>query len=76
MTLKLLLVLAVVLLGAWWIGRVRDGRSAPRRSRRQARPVPMVSCAHCGVHLPATESLPDAEGRRYCSAAHRSAGPR
>jgi uncharacterized protein len=76
MTLKLLLVLAVVLLGAWWIGRARDGRSAPRRSRRQARPVPMVSCAHCGVHLPSGDALRDGHGTPYCSPAHRSAGPR
>jgi uncharacterized protein len=29
----------------------------------------MVCCAHCGVHLPDSESVRTA-GRSYCSAAH------
>lgn len=36
---------------------------------------PMVACAQCGVYLPATEAL-EADGRAYCSPAHRTAGPR
>jgi uncharacterized protein len=29
----------------------------------------MVSCAHCGIHLPKNESLL-ADGKYYCCAAH------
>jgi|JRYL01.1.fsa_nt_gb uncharacterized protein len=29
----------------------------------------MVQCAHCGVHLPLSESV-ESDGRHYCSAAH------
>jgi uncharacterized protein len=32
----------------------------------------MVRCAHCGLHLPATDALPG-PGGVYCSAAHRRA---
>lgn len=36
----------------------------------------MVRCAHCGVHLPAGDSIAGPGGRPYCSAAHRDLGPR
>ena len=32
----------------------------------------MVRCAHCGVHLPGSESI-RAEGQDFCSAEHRDA---
>jgi uncharacterized protein len=34
----------------------------------------MVTCAHCGVHLPRSESLA-ARGLHYCSVAHRDLPP-
>lgn len=36
----------------------------------QAKPEDMVQCAHCGVHLPRSESLLH-DGAYYCSALHR-----
>jgi uncharacterized protein len=35
----------------------------------------MVDCAHCGLHLPASEALRDG-AHAYCCAEHRAAGPR
>ena len=32
----------------------------------------MVRCAHCGVHLPKSESI-HADGQFFCSAEHRDA---
>jgi uncharacterized protein len=32
----------------------------------------MVQCAHCGVHLPKSESI-EAGGCHFCNAAHRDA---
>ena len=32
----------------------------------------MISCAHCGVHLPRSEALPGASGKGYCDADHRA----
>jgi uncharacterized protein len=34
----------------------------------------MVRCAHCGLHLPATDALAGPDGAVYCSTAHRQAG--
>jgi uncharacterized protein len=36
----------------------------------------MVGCSHCGLHLPRSEAVADAQGRLYCSDVHRLAGPR
>jgi uncharacterized protein len=66
----LLLVLAVVAL-VWLIrsARRRDDPPAPRR--HEAGVQPMVSCRHCGVHLPAHDALPG-RGGVFCGEAHRA----
>jgi uncharacterized protein len=72
-----IVVLAIVLLAWLLFGRNRRGDAAsPRRprARKQAAVEGMVRCAHCGVHLPASEAL--ASGAlHYCSDAHRERGP-
>jgi uncharacterized protein len=74
--LKLLLVgLAVGLL--LWLLFGRGGRRAPRfrnDSRSAGAAESMVTCAHCGVHLPRSEALA-ARGLHYCSASHRDTAP-
>jgi uncharacterized protein len=77
---KLLLMLAlVVVIGLWAVNRLKafarrrdDGDDAPRRA---ARLEAMVSCAHCGVHLPQREAVVK-QGAMFCSDAHALAGPR
>jgi len=80
--IKWLLVLVVVVVVGWLIfGRRRGGNdgapaSPPSRATPpQGRPADMLSCAHCGVHLPASDALLDPAQRAYCSEAHRTAGP-
>jgi uncharacterized protein len=76
---KYLLVLLVVAFGLWSLfSRLRGpDRGTPGAAPRQsgaAKPVEMVQCAHCGLHLAATDAV--AEGSRlYCSDAHRRLGP-
>ncbi|KQQ87439.1 PP0621 family protein [Massilia sp. Leaf139] len=42
----------------------------PQRSAPPAAAIEdMTSCAHCGLHFPASEAL-HADGRDYCSPAH------
>lgn len=56
-----------------------SGESAPPPSQAKpdpAQPVAMVPCAHCGVHLPASDALVNDAGQPFCSEAHRRAGPR
>ena len=76
MTMKYLLVLVVVWVGfmLWRSGRRREmeqAKAAPPRSI--ASPQAMARCAHCGLHLPASDTLPGKDGKVYCSAAHRQA---
>jgi uncharacterized protein len=81
--MKYLLVLLVVLVGAWLLlGRRRGDQAPPAGPAAKAgkagknKPQEMLACAHCGVHLPQLEALMDAGGRPFCSEAHRLAGPR
>ena len=80
--MKLLLLLAVVVV-ALYMFKSRQRRSdAPPAVKPHkpppppAEPVEMLACAHCGVHLPQAEVLAGADGRPYCTEAHRLAGPR
>lgn len=41
-------------------------------ANKPAEPEDMVRCAHCGVHLPVSESVRDGD-LYFCSAAHRDA---
>ena len=51
--------------------RRADTHVPPPRPQAQATAVieNMSSCAHCGLHFPASEAV-RVEGRDYCSAAH------
>ena len=74
--MKYLLVLVVVLVVLWLARSARRVGSAPARpaDKGRAGPEEMVSCSHCGVHLPRREALVTQQGL-YCSEAHRAAGP-
>lgn len=76
--MKYLLVLLVVVIGLFaLLGRSRRA-PPPAQGMPAASPPPaaMLSCAHCGLHLPRDETVSDAAGRVYCGEAHRLAGPR
>ena len=57
----------------------RNPSSSPSASSAQngtgTQPQIMVACAHCGLHLPRSDAVLDAQGRGFCGAAHRLAGP-
>jgi uncharacterized protein len=72
-------LLAVVVFGLlWWIGRQRRGPragppSAPpsdAASRRSIERESMVRCAHCGMHLPASEAVKNDGGEVFCGREH------
>lgn len=76
--LKLLIIAIAVGLLLWLLfGRSARNGEPPRRGQRNGRggAEDMVTCAHCGVHLPRSEALA-ARSLHYCSAAHRDAPPR
>ena len=89
--IKIGLVVLVVAVALAWLGRGRrlndrhpppgdgvdpanGGRGVPRQAGNKALPT-MVDCAHCGVHLPATDACRDG-ALSYCCERHRDAGPR
>lgn len=72
--MKYLLLFA--LLGViWWVWKKRNTHLPPGNpAPRDPAPEKMVTCAHCGVHLPESDALLEG-GRAYCNVAHRNAGP-
>lgn len=74
--MKYLLVLLVVGVGLWiLVKRARGaGLNAPPSAKPRV-PQAMVECAHCGLHLPASDAV--LEGSHvFCSDKHRLLGPR
>lgn len=69
--MKYLLLIAFIGV-VWWVLKSRAQRPV---QRKPAPPEPemMVVCAHCGVHLPESDSI-SGHGKFYCSEAHRHAG--
>jgi uncharacterized protein len=90
MVVRLLLLFAA-LAAVWWVLRPRPkappraapppapstagGRSGTSNPTAALELEAMVDCAHCGLHLPASEALRDEAARAYCSPEHRRAGP-
>ena len=72
--MKYLLLIALVA-GIWWVWKKRAQRPAPRPPRVDPDSELMVACAHCGVHLPQSDSI-RANGAHYCCEAHRLAADR
>ena len=77
--MKYLIVVAVLAV-AFWLWRnnrqnakVQQKKSAPVQTKPPpvGPPQPMLQCAACGVHLPATDAVVGRRGS-YCTAAHLS----
>lgn len=83
--MKYLIVLVVLLVAVWIWRRSRAEQAreeAEERAQEQAKararqappkvlaPAEMVSCAHCGLHLPAADALTGPDGH-FCSAEHQ-----
>ncbi len=79
--MKYLVVALVVIVVLWLmfgLQRRKPGPPAagkPSGPGRAGPPERMLSCAHCGMHLPRGDAL-IAAGQAYCCAEHRDAGPR
>jgi uncharacterized protein len=78
----LLLIVLVAVAMAWFRNRARREAAeelAENQAREQARgprqvaPERMVSCAQCGLNLPASEAVFDAGGTAFCGAPHLEA---
>lgn len=67
-------LLIVAILALLWLlrGARRRVRPPPHKPTGSPEPQPMLSCAHCGLHLPRDEALPG-RGGVFCGEAHRKA---
>lgn len=70
--MKYLLLLGLVAV-IWWVWSKRKAADVPRVRPTSPDPEKMVSCAHCGVYLPESDSVSDG-GLTYCCEAHRALG--
>jgi uncharacterized protein len=81
--MKFLLWAVIIVLVVMWIMRekktggtvhdARQGTGAGAGKGREAlpEPQPMIQCAECGLHLPASEALAGPRGTVFCSEEHR-----
>ena len=76
--MKYVLVTLVVLIaiGIWRNNRRRDAAPPPAKRARLRQPEDMVTCAHCGLHLPASDAITSPDRLHYCSTEHRHLGAR
>jgi uncharacterized protein len=71
--MKYLFLLLVVLVVIWALKRGRPANtSTPPPAEQAPKPSEMVTCAHCGIHLPHEEAVTGQKGL-YCSTEHRAA---
>lgn len=84
---RVVIIVAAVLVFFWLLRRALASRKQDGGAERQNPPPAqaaatpdLVSCAHCGVHLPKGEAMEAVDGgpagRFYCSDEHRRLGPR
>ena len=84
---RVVIIVAAVLVFFWLLRRALSSRKPDDRPQARGEapkgeaPSPdLVSCAHCGVHLPKNEAVAAGEGappgRFFCGDEHRRLGPR
>ena len=66
------LLLLVVIAAAIYL-LIRSYRRKSEGQQQETVAEDMVRCAHCGVHLPLSESIKSGD-KFYCSTEHRDAG--
>ena len=69
----LVALVLMVAIGIWRNKRRKAAASStPQRHLRT--PEDMLTCAHCGLHLPASDAVIAKDHRTYCCAEHLQAG--
>lgn len=73
--MKYLIWFLLILLAIWVIKRSRKSDTdtvSPPEKQPLAAPSNMLTCLHCGIHLPQEEAVTGEQGP-YCSTEHRTA---
>jgi uncharacterized protein len=63
------LLLIIAFLAVWWLARGLRRKNAAKDAP-EAAPEQMVTCSHCGLYLPQSEAIAEAD-KFYCCAEHR-----
>lgn len=65
------LLLLLVLIAGVWLWRSRQGATdrSPPATPKPRKPLDMVSCSRCGMHIPGDEIVIGKQGA-YCSVDH------
>ena len=71
---RLLLWAALIAAGVWCWRKYKASMAAPKKSVDPGA-MPMVRCAHCGVHLPRDRALSQQQ-EWYCTQSHLEQGPK
>ncbi len=82
--MKFLVVFVVIFVGVWlWrssrkeLLQNRNDETRQAKTRTTSKQL-MVTCAHCGVHLPQSDALPSPDGLGgapwFCTVEHRKMG--
>ena len=71
---KLIVLVLLVAVAVWLLRRALRSGQGDDIERRPPVHGELVSCAHCGVHLPRSEARAAGE-RLYCSEEHARLGP-
>ncbi len=76
--MKYLVLFAVLFIAymMWRNKRIEDDDTASRRGGAAAKPLEMVSCELCGLHLPRPDAVAASNGRFFCSDEHRQRAAR
>ncbi|HEY0846984.1 MAG TPA: PP0621 family protein [Noviherbaspirillum sp.] len=74
--MKFLIWAAIAALIVVWLTRGKKISSDSSGAAGSATPPsgtaePMVQCTHCGMHIPASESVTTSSGKVFCSEEHR-----
>ena len=73
--MRFLIVFALFGIVWWLLRRIAVARLSQHRQWASREPEQMVTCAHCGVNQPVSESVL-VDGRYYCCQEHgRAAAP-
>jgi uncharacterized protein len=67
--MKALLMLLVIFAGVWFWRSRQAGLNQADAPASPAKPLDMVRCAQCGMHVASAEAVPGTRGQ-YCSAEH------
>ena len=71
---KLIVLVLLVVVAVWLLRRALRSGQGDDIERKPPVHGELVSCAHCGVHLPRSEARTAGE-RLYCSEEHARLGP-